>query len=91
MTVSLDQYANNPSTGEERVKVRIQMINGNEIKGYIYLEGTSFERRVSSLFNDTRLFVPVTDAELYQGGKKLSTTPFVCLNKQAIAMVYEEQ
>ncbi len=85
-----DTYETPSSTGEERIRVRVQLMNGNELKGYIYLEGTDFERRVSTLFNDSRAFVPFTDVEIYQAGKRMSQSNFVCINKQAIAMVYEE-
>jgi hypothetical protein len=75
---------------EEKRKVRIRTLDGTDVKGDVFLEGTSFDRRVSNLLNDNRAFVSVTNAELFVNGRRVSTSEFVCINKQAISYVVEE-
>ncbi|MGQ9836800.1 MAG: DUF6812 domain-containing protein [Cyanobacteriota bacterium] len=54
------------------------------------MEGTEFERRVSSLLNDERTFVAVTDSEMFVNGHRVAHAEFICINKNAISYVLEE-
>lgn len=75
---------------EERRRVRIRTLDGTDIRGEVFLEGTEFERRVSSLFNDERTFVAVTDSEMFANGRRVAHAEFICVNKNAISYVLEE-
>ncbi|NJL99690.1 MAG: hypothetical protein HC818_00375 [Synechococcaceae cyanobacterium RM1_1_27] len=78
------------SISEENRRIRVHTVEGTDIRGFIYLEGTNFERRVSTVMNDARVFISLTDAELYSKGRRVSRTDFICVNKSSIAYVMED-
>ncbi len=83
-------YETAQAVGEERRRIRIRTLDGTDIRGEVFLEGTEFERRVSSLLNDERTFVAVTDSEMFVNGRRVAHAEFICVNKNAISYVLEE-
>ena len=52
----------------------------------------SYRGRLSDFMNDANSFIPMTDVNIYSNdGKLISTTPFLCVNKQAIIFLVEEE
>ena len=78
------------SISEENRRIRVHTVEGTDIRGFIYLEGTNFERRVSTVMNDARVFISLTEAELFSKGRRVSRTDFICVNKSSIAYVMED-
>ncbi|GAB4213055.1 MAG: hypothetical protein OHK0012_08530 [Synechococcales cyanobacterium] len=74
----------------EQCRIRVRTLDGTDIKGLLLLDTENFVRRVSDLLNDARNFIPLTNAELYRNGRRLSTHNFMCISKQAIAFVTED-
>lgn len=83
-------YETAQTVGEERRRIPIRTLDGTDIRGEVFLEGTEFERRVSSLLNDERTFVPLTDSEMFINGRRVAHADFICVNKNAISHVLEE-
>jgi len=83
-------YETDQTVGEERRRIRIRTLDGTDIRGEVFLEGTEFERRVSNLLNDERMFVPLTDSEMFINGRRIAHAEFICVNKNAISYVLEE-
>lgn len=78
------------SLAEERRRIRVHTAEGTDIRGSIYMEGTHFDRRVSTVMNDSREFISLTDAEIFFRGRRVSRTDFICINKTSIAYVMED-
>ncbi|MGF1576631.1 MAG: hypothetical protein ACFCU9_11975 [Cyanophyceae cyanobacterium] len=86
----LEIYEVPSSISEENRRIRVHTVEGTDIRGFIYLEGTTFERRVSTVMNDNRVFISLTEAELFSKGRRVSRTDFICVNKSSIAYVMED-
>ncbi len=78
------------SVSEEHRRIRVHTVEGTDIRGFLYLEGTSFERRVSTVMNDSRTFIALTDIEIFIKGRRVSRADFICVNKSSIAYVMED-
>ncbi len=78
------------SVSEEQRRIRVHTVEGTDIRGFLYLEGTSFERRVSTVMNDSRTFIALTDIEIFIKGRRVSRADFICVNKSSIAYVMED-
>ncbi len=86
-----DRYENRSDIREERRRIRIRTQDGTDLRGFVYLEGTDFDRRVSNLLNDARPFVSLSNVDLFQSGRRVGAYPFLCLAKQAIVYALEEE
>jgi hypothetical protein len=71
----------------EKIKVRIFTATHHRIDGeVVILEG--YRGRLSDVLNDGRIFLPISNAEVYdEKGDLVSQSPFVSINKSAASLI----
>jgi hypothetical protein len=52
----------------------------------------SYRSNISDILNNSRTFIELTDVEVYDNDQHLlAKMPFLCINKPAIALLFEEE
>lgn len=77
----------NEEARREKIRVRIYTNTGHRIEGeVVILEG--YRGRISDVLNDGRLFLPISNAEVYdEKGDLISQSHFVSINKSAASLI----
>lgn len=75
----------------KKVNVRILMVNQQELLGTVIIPAKGYRSRLSDLINNSQNFLALTDVEVYQENLLLTKTPFLCVNKQRIIYVVEDE
>lgn len=78
------------ASSRQLVDVKIFTMNRQQIRGQLSISG-SYRSRLSDLLNGERIFISVTKARIYDAkGELVTQSPFLCLNKESIDFVIEE-
>ncbi|MBE9125062.1 hypothetical protein IQ257_22920 [Coleofasciculus sp. LEGE 07092] len=67
--------------------------NNLQISGDLTISFTSqgYRSRLSDLLNNSRSFISLSDVEVHQEGQESTEMSFLCINKPAIAFLFEEE
>ncbi len=76
-----------------QVKVKVVTTNNLQISGKLTIRvfPDSYRSTISDLLNSSRTFIELTDVEVYAQGQPLTTMTSLCINKPAIALLFEEE
>jgi hypothetical protein len=75
-------------------KVNVLTTNNLQVSGElkITMPRDSYRSNISDVLNNSRTFIELTDVEVYGNERQLlAKMPFLCINKQAIAYLFEEE
>jgi hypothetical protein len=75
-------------------RVKVLTTNNLEISGEltITMSPDSYRSKISDLLNNSRNFIDLTDVEVRGNDQQLiAKMPFLCINKPAIALLFEEE
>jgi hypothetical protein len=74
-------------------KVKVVTTNNLQISGTLTMSvlPDSYRSTISDLLNNSRTFIELTDVEVYAQGQPLTTMTCLCINKPAIALLFEEE
>jgi hypothetical protein len=79
------------ATSKEKIDVKIYTTKNFEIRGQISVM-KAYRGRLSDMLNDDRGFIALTNVTLYDAqGVVRQKCPFLCINKQAIEYVVEQE
>jgi hypothetical protein len=76
---------------QRQVKVKVLMLNQLQLIGTVTMPPNSYRSRLSDLINSNQSFLVLTDVTVYQNSSIISHSPFLCVNKQSIAFLAEEE
>ncbi|HEY9668519.1 MAG TPA: hypothetical protein V6C91_17050 [Coleofasciculaceae cyanobacterium] len=76
-----------------QVKVKVVTTNNLEISGTLTMSvlPDSYRSTISDLLNNSRSFIELSDVEVYAQGQQVTTMTSLCINKPAIALLFEEE
>jgi hypothetical protein len=77
-----------------RVRVKVLTTNNLQVSGVltIPMPQDSYRSKLSDLLNNSRSFIAMTEVEIYGKDEQLlAKMPFLCINKPAIAFVFEDE
>lgn len=74
-----------------QVKVEIITVNNLQITGdlTLALPADGYRSKLSDAINNSRHFIVLTDVAVQKGRRLITQMPFLCINKPAIALLYE--
>jgi hypothetical protein len=75
------------------LRVKILTTNNLQILGELRtsISLNSSRCKISDLLNNSRTFIELNDVEVYSQGQLITRMPFLCINKPAIAFLFEEE
>ncbi len=76
-----------------QIRVKVLTTNNLQVSGELTLTmpPDSYRSKISDLLNNSRNFIALTDVEVHGNNKEvLAKMPFLCINKPAIALVFED-
>lgn len=87
------QKADNSSEGgkHKRLRIKILTFNNLEVIGTVFMAQEGYKARLSDLINNEVKFLSLTEVEICQENKLTMRTPFLCINKQSIIFVAEDE
>ncbi len=76
-----------------QVQVKVVTTNNLQISGMLTISAllNSYRSTISDLLNNSRTFIELTDVEVYAQGQQLTAMTSLCINKPAIALLFEEE
>jgi hypothetical protein len=77
-----------------RHRVKVLTTNNLQVSGElkITMPPDSYRSNISDILNNSRTFIELTDVEVYDNDQHLlAKMPFLCINKPAIALLFEEE
>jgi hypothetical protein len=75
-------------------RVKVLTTNNLHVSGELTIPTPpdSYRSKISDLLNNSRSFIELTDVEVYGKDQRLlAKLPFLCINKPAIALLFEDK
>lgn len=76
---------------QQQVQVKVLMLNQLELVGTVTIPSSTYRSRLSDLINNNQTFLILTDVTVRQNNTVVSHSPFLCVNKQSIVFLAEEE
>jgi hypothetical protein len=76
---------------QKHVKVKVLMRDRLQVIGTVTMPSNSYHSRLSDLINNNQNFLVLTDVTVYENGSIVSHSPFLCINKQTIVFLAEDE
>jgi hypothetical protein len=76
---------------QKQVQVKVLMLNQLEVIGMVTMPSNGYHSRLSDLINNSQSFLVLTDVTVYKNGAVVSHSPFLCVNKQSIIFLAEDE
>ncbi|ACK71419.1 hypothetical protein PCC7424_3017 [Gloeothece citriformis PCC 7424] len=74
----------------KHIKVRIFMVNQQELLGTLIIPSQGYKARLSDILNNPLKFLSLTDVAVYHENLLILKTPFLSVNKQNILYLIED-